>query len=84
MAKIHDEFNKNKHLMQMLVNKVEADKGLIEEAHNLRLSLTKSMVSGKESKAVQTDDMPLLGMYPTSFTSVMHTQEAAGANHPLD
>ena len=36
---IHNEFAKNKQLMQMLIDKVEADKHLIEQANELRRTL---------------------------------------------
>ena len=49
---IHAEFIKNKKLLQMLINKVEADQRLIEQANDLRLSLTHSLSANKESRAM--------------------------------
>ena len=36
---IHIEFARNKELMQVLIDKVEADRRLIEQANDLRASL---------------------------------------------
>ena len=47
---IHAEFNKNKQLMQLLINKVEADQRLIEQANDLRISLTRTLSSKKEER----------------------------------
>ena len=52
VEKIHGEFNKNKQLMQMLINKVEADQRLIEQANELRQSMTQTLSTIKEDRAV--------------------------------
>jgi hypothetical protein len=49
---IHLEFSKNKQLMQMLINKVEADQRLIEQANDLRISLTQTLTSKKEDRDI--------------------------------
>ena len=41
---IHAEFARNKMLMQMLIEKVEGDQRLIEQANDLRLSLKQTLL----------------------------------------
>lgn len=55
---VHCEFAKNKRLMQMLVDKVEADQKLIEQANDLRLALQHSVKPTKVQvdRGCQTDN----------------------------
>ena len=81
VEKIHAEFTKNKQLMQMLVNKVEADQRLIEQANDLRMSISQQLSSNKESKGCQTiSDAHYAVQQMTAATDAAHANISISEN----